>query len=123
MITLEQIKKKSLPCPCCLGTKLKFIATLDYGHGEVSFNNGKIECQDCHTSKGNVSDYGTPTDKHETLAYLQWNHRFNCPPDENELKEQQMKEIMDYISKPKHNSSFKLFNKETQQRFKDTYGK
>lgn len=79
-------RSKAKPCPFCGGTSLSFKYDIHYGHGDSSFDKGRIECNRCKGSKGNVSNYGTPTANDEIKAYEQWNNRYinNINTKENE---------------------------------------
>jgi len=70
----EEINKiKNKPCPNCGSNDLSFTYTLDNGHGYVGFSDGRIICNNCKTSKGNISGYGTPDQYDEKNAFKEWN--------------------------------------------------
>ena len=72
---LNIIRESALPCPFCGSKNLDFFYKTQYGHGDISFENGRICCMDCYGSKGNIHNYGKPTIKDEIEAYKQWNTR------------------------------------------------
>ncbi len=64
-----------MPCPSCGGTNLEFKYKMTYGHGDSGFECGRIFCNDCTTSKGNLHDWGSPTERHREKAIDIWNNR------------------------------------------------
>lgn len=67
--------KEMKPCPFCGSKNLKFTYETHRGHGDRGFTNARIKCNDCSGSKGDGSNYGTPTPEDINKAWEEWNTR------------------------------------------------
>lgn len=72
---LDFLLSNSAPCPFCSETKLSFNYSTSYGHGDMGFSNLRISCNNCHCSKGNLSNYGYPTIEDKIKLLTEWNNR------------------------------------------------
>jgi hypothetical protein len=63
-------KIKHKPCPFCGSTKLTYASSVQYGHGDCTFE-GWIECE-CGARNGFVGDWGHSTDRAEHEAWCIW---------------------------------------------------
>ena len=63
-------KIKHKPCPFCGSTKLQYRSSVQYGHGDCTFE-GWIECE-CGARNGFVGDWGMPTNESEHKSWCKW---------------------------------------------------
>ena len=64
------------PCPFCGGMELDFTYNEHRGHGDMSYTDFRIVCEnpDCLATKG-VSNWGGPDDSSYLQAVAAWNRR------------------------------------------------
>lgn len=72
-IELDQTKLIK-PCPNCKSYNISFVCEHRYGHGDSTFEHGRIMCLDCTLAYGNESNWGKPDNKDVDKTLQNWNN-------------------------------------------------
>lgn len=62
------------PCPFCGGTNLSITCNLNHGHGDCTYDDLRVVCEDCKATKG-LGNWGRPDKEAEAIAWFEWNRR------------------------------------------------
>ncbi len=64
---------KAEDCPNCGSDDVMFVCDSTSGHGDRSYTNGRVVCNNCSLSLGDLSNWGSPTEGDVKKALEDWN--------------------------------------------------